>query len=406
MKATFSFGRIGGVPVGAHWSALVGVGVLGALLASTVLPGLAPGATAMGYGLAGGVGAVALVVSLLAHELAHAMVARRSGLEVRRITLWLLGGVSELGTQPSRAAVELRVALAGPGVSVALGVVLACTGWILTAAGAPALVTATLFWLAMVNVVLAVFNLLPGSPLDGGRVLHGLIWLRSGDRRRATRAATGAGQLVGAVLAALGLLMTLNGRWDGLWLVIVGWFLTGSAAGERAYAAIAEELDGLTAADAMTREPRVAPDWWTVQAFADSLEAARRLDPALPRHRMFPVVDLQGRATGVIRLEDLVRVPPADRRNAAVRQFAQPRTADQVVAPGEPLVRVAGRPLPVNAPLLLVEEEEGRLVGVISAADLATTAALRALRSPPSAAPDSIGGTAGARTAPPVSGGG
>ena len=128
MRATFSFGRIGGVPVGAHWSALVGVIVIGTLLASTVLPELAPGATTLAYGLAGGVGAVALVVSLLAHELAHAVVARRSGLEVRRITLWLLGGVSEFGTQPSRAAVELRVALAGPGVSVALGVVLAASG--------------------------------------------------------------------------------------------------------------------------------------------------------------------------------------------------------------------------------------------------------------------------------------
>ena len=199
MRATFSFGRIGGVPVGAHWSALVGVVVLGTLLASTVLPELAPGATKPAYGLAGGVGAVALVVSLLAHELAHAAVARRSGLEVRRITLWLLGGVSELGTQPSRAAVELRVALAGPGVSVALGVVLAASGWIVSTTGGPALVAATLSWLATVNVVLGVFNLLPGSPLDGGRVLHGLIWLGSGDRRRATRAATGAGQLVGSL---------------------------------------------------------------------------------------------------------------------------------------------------------------------------------------------------------------
>jgi Zn-dependent protease/CBS domain-containing protein len=387
MKPTFSFGRIGGVPVGAHWSALVGVAVLGALLESTVLPGLAPGATPVGYGLAGGVGAVALVVSLLTHELAHAMVARRNGLEVRRITLWLLGGVSEFGTQPSRAAVELRVALAGPGVSIALGVALACTGWILSTAGVPALVTATLFWLATVNAVLAVFNLLPGSPLDGGRVLHGLIWLRSGDRRRATRAATGAGQLVGAVLAALGLLMTLNGRWDGLWLVVVGWFLAGSAVGERAYAEIAEELEGLTAADAMTRNPHVAPGWWTVQAFADGLGTTRRRDPAVPRHRVFPVVDLQGRATGMVRLEDLIRVPPADRRNLAVRQVAQPLVADQVVAVGELLVRVAGRPLPVNAPLLLVEDD-GRLVGVIGATDLATTAALHALRAAPSTAPD------------------
>ena len=385
MRATFAFGRIGGVPVGAHWSAAVGVIVLGTLLALTVLPELAPGATTSAYWLAGGVGAVALVVSLLAHELAHAVVARRSGLEVQRITLWLLGGVSELGTQPSRAVVELRVALAGPAVSVALGMVLTASAWMVSAAGAPALVAATLSWLATVNVVLGVFNLLPGSPLDGGRVLHGLIWLGSGDRRRATRAATGAGQLVGSVLAALGLLMTLQGRWDGLWLVIVGWFLTGSAIGERAYAAVVEELEGLTAADAMTRDPRVAPEWCTVEAFAGGLDAARRRNQALPRHRVFPVVDPQGRPMGVLRLEDLVRVPPTDRRTAAIRQVARPCVPEQVVAADEPLARVAGR-LPAGAPFLLVVEE-GRLVGVLTAGDLTATAALHALRSGPSSTP-------------------
>jgi Zn-dependent protease len=378
MRPTFTFGRIGGVPVGAHWSALLGVIVIGTLLSSTVLPGLAPGATNLAYGVAGGLGAMALVLSLLAHELAHAVVARRSGLEVRRITLWLLGGVSEFGTQPSRAEVELRVALIGPGVSVALGVIFAVSGWIASASDVPALAAATLSWLAMVNMVLGVFNLLPGSPLDGGRVLHGLIWLRSGDRRRATRAATGAGQIVGSVLAALGLLMALNGRWDGLWLVIVGWFLTGSAVGERAYEAVVEELDGLTVADATTRAPRVAPDWWTVQAFADDVGAARLRDPALPRHRLFPVVDMQGRPTGVIRLEDLVRVPPTERRNVPIRRIAHPCLPDQVVGADVPLARIAGH-FPLGAPFLVVVEE-GRLVGVLTAGDLATTAALRALR--------------------------
>jgi Zn-dependent protease len=386
MRATFSFGRIGGVPIGAHWSASVGVVVLGILLASTVLPELAPGATTVAYGLAGGVGAVALVVSLLAHELAHAVVARRSGLEVRRITLWLLGGVSEFGTQPSRAAVELRVALVGPGVSLALGMIFAASAWVLSTAGGPPLAAATLSWLATVNVVLGVFNLLPGSPLDGGRVLHGLIWLGSGDRRRATRAATGAGQLVGSLLAALGLLMALNSRWDGLWLVVVGWFLTGSAAGERAYATFVEEVEGLTAADAMTADPQVAPGWLTVQAFVDGLQAARRENPAAPRHRLYPVVDLQGRATGVVGLEDLLRVAPAERRNVPVRQVAQPCPKERVLTRDEPLERVAARPVTVGSALFLVEEE-GCLVGVVTRGDLAATAALSALRSDRSGAP-------------------
>jgi hypothetical protein len=119
-------------------------------------------------------------------------------------------------------------------------------------------------------------------------VLHG---------RRATRAATGAGQLVGSGQAALGLLMTLNGRWDGLWLVIVGWFLTGAAAGERARAVVVQQLEGLTAAP-MTHAPHAAPEWWTVQAFPDGPDDARRRDPALPRHRAFPRHGLRGRRRG------------------------------------------------------------------------------------------------------------
>jgi CBS domain-containing protein len=219
-----------------------------------------------------------------------------------------------------------------------------------------------------------------------------LIWLGSGDRRRATRAATGAGQLVGSLLAALGLLMTLNGRWDGLWLVVVGWFLTGSAVGERAFAAFADEVEGLTAADAMTADPQVAPGWLTVQAFVDGLQAARRQNPTAPRHRLFPVVDLQGRAIGVVGLENLLRVAPAERRNVPVRQVAQPCPKEQVLAPNEPLERVAAHPIITGSPLFLVEEEE-RLVGVLTRGDLAATAALSALRSDRSGAPGP-GGTA------------
>ena len=384
MNPSFSFGRIGGVPVGAHWSALLGVAALAVLLGSTVLPGLAPGAAPLAYGVAGGVAAVVMAVSLLAHELAHAVVARRSGLEVRRITLWLLGGVSELGAQPAQAGVELRMALAGPVVSLALGVGLAGTGWVMAVSAAPALATATVFWLAMVNLVLGVFNLLPGSPLDGGRVLHGLVWLRSGDRRRATRTATGAGQFLGVVLGSVGLVMALGGRWDGLWLLAVGWFVTGAAAGERAYESVVEELDGLTAADAMTRAPRVAPGWWTVRAFADDLDADRRRDGSLPRHRVYPVVDLQGSPTGVVGLEDLVRVPVAERPSTAVRTVTRPVRPEQVVAAGEPLTRLVARL--TAAPLLLVVTD-GRLVGVLTAGDLMTTAALRALGPGPATLP-------------------
>ena len=221
-------------------------------------------------------------------------------------------------------------------------------------------------------------------------MLHGLIWLRSGDRRRATRAATGAGQIVGSLLAALGLLMALNGRWDGLWLVVVGWFLTGSAVGERAYAAVVEELEGLTAADAMTSAPRVAPEWWTVQAFVDGVEAARRAEPGAAAAPVVPGGGPAGPAHGRAPAGGPRPRPPAERRNVPIRRIARPCGPEQVVGADEPLVRVTGR-LPVGTPFLLVVEE-GRLVGVLTAGDLAATAALHALRADPSSTSEAAAG--------------
>jgi hypothetical protein len=136
----------------------------------------------------------------------------------------------------------------------------------------------------------------------------------------------------------------------------------------------------------MTRNPQVAAGWWTVQAFADDLRATRLRDPAAARPRLFPVVDLQGRATGVVRLEDLMRIAPGERRNVPVRQVARPCAAEQVVPADEPLERVAARPTPLSAGLLLAEEG-GRLVGVLTPGDLTATAALHALHSGPSGTP-------------------
>src|ERR1700710_945628 len=174
MKPTVSLGRIFGIKVGVHWSVLV----IAALLA---------------YGLTGGVGDVQLWIvallavvvflgSLLAHELAHSIIARRNGMQVTGITLWLLGGVAQLGGPMPSAGAELRIAAAGPATSLGLGAVF----FLLAVAGAASgvvssLVVSAIGWLAFVNVVLAVFNLIPAAPLDGGRILAGALWKIHGD---------------------------------------------------------------------------------------------------------------------------------------------------------------------------------------------------------------------------------
>ena len=168
MRSTIPLGRVAGIPVGMHWSALIGMVLLGQLVALTVLPATAPGLGAAAYWLAGGIAALGLGGSLLTHELAHAIVARRTGLTVRRITLWLLGGASELAGQPSEPGAEVRIALVGPVTSLGLGGLLGAAAVVTHNLGVPAGVVATLSWLASMNILLGVFNLLPGTPLDGG----------------------------------------------------------------------------------------------------------------------------------------------------------------------------------------------------------------------------------------------
>src|SRR5215217_1488326 len=249
MTASLRFGRIAGIPVGASWSAL-----LIALL--------------IAWSLGGAAGAGLFLGSLLAHEIGHALVARRAGLRVRGITLWLLGGVAQLEDEPKSPGDELRVAIVGPAVSLALAVGFGLVALGLSAAGSPALVGVVAAWLALGNAALAVFNLLPAAPLDGGRVLRGLLWRHHGNRVRASVTATRAGVWVGGGLVAYGLLGAFTGWGIGtLWTALVGWFLVTAARQERDHAVLGSGLAGLRADQVMAPAPAVAPAWFTVDAF-------------------------------------------------------------------------------------------------------------------------------------------
>jgi len=326
VRSTISLGRVAGIPVGMHWSALIGMVVLGQLVALMVLPSTAPGLGAGAYWLAGGLAALGLGGSLLTHELAHAIVARRAGLGVRRITLWLLGGVSELVGQPTISTgrggphrAGRSADQSGSGRSVRCGhgghPCSCCSRW----SGGHAVVV------GLDEHPAGGVQLAAGNTAGRGRVLHGLLWRHTGDRDRATRAATTSGRVLGALLAGTGVLLALHGRLDGLWLLLVGWFLSGSATAERAATIVMGRLAGLRVADVMSAPPVVASGWWTVQAFIDHL-----LGEPGRRYRQFPVVDVDGRLTGVVSIVDLTRCPPADRRNIPVWQLGRP-LADELM---------------------------------------------------------------------------
>jgi Zn-dependent protease len=367
MTASIRFGRIAGIPVGANWSALLIALLFAWSLGGELLPAQVPGLAPAAYWLAGAAGAGLFLASLLAHEIGHALVARRAGLRVRGITLWLLGGVAQLEDEPASPRDELRVAIVGPAISLALAGVFGVAAAALSVVGAPALLVVVAAWLALGNVALGVFNLLPAAPLDGGRVLRGLLWRRHGNRVRAAVTATRAGVWVGTGLVAYGLLGAFTGWGIGtLWTALVGWFLVIAARQERELALLGGGLDrGLRAAQVMTPAPAVAPAWFTVDAFLRNY-----VEPW--QAAALPLRGFDGHPAGVVTAAALYAVP-ADRRHIVrAGDVAIPMSALVLVGPDEPVADLATRLAGGRTVAAVVSG--GQLLGLITAADLARAA--------------------------------
>jgi Zn-dependent protease len=234
VRESFRLGRLRGVAIGANWSLLAVAVLLSFGLAEGRFPKEAPGYSDVAYLVAGIVTAIVFLTGVLAHELSHALQARRDGLEVDGIVLWLMGGVTRIeGESPSPAA-EFRISGAGPLMSLILGIAFGALAIVLDATGTAPLAVAVAQWLALINVVLALFNVLPGAPLDGGRLLHAYLWRRYDDRQRATKVVTRAGRGMGVVLVVVGFVEMAvgNDAASGLWLALVGWFLMSAAKAE------------------------------------------------------------------------------------------------------------------------------------------------------------------------------
>ncbi|MDH4278152.1 MAG: site-2 protease family protein [Acidimicrobiia bacterium] len=231
MRPTIRLGTVSGIAIGLHWSiAAIGF-VLISALTGTVLPGLVPGLTGAAYFMAALATAVLFLGSIIAHELGHSIVAQRNGIAVRGITLFALGGVASLEREPDDPGAAARIALAGPAVSVAIGVVALVVSNLMVSLGFGALTTAAFFWLGLINLALAVFNMIPALPLDGGRVLQAVLWKRTGERHQATISAAKLGRWLGWAIVAFGVWQfTQSGT--GLWTALIGWFVVMSAKAE------------------------------------------------------------------------------------------------------------------------------------------------------------------------------
>ncbi|MCO5972587.1 site-2 protease family protein [Actinoallomurus soli] len=350
MNDTLRLGRIGGVRVGVNWTVLVIFALITYGLAGEQLPRAYKGLHPLAYALGGLLTATAFLASLLAHELAHALVARRNGLTVTGITLWLLGGVARYEGEPATPGAEVRIAGSGPLVSMLLATVFGAASGVLHLARVDGLVSGCVTWLALINALLAVFNTIPAAPLDGGRLVHALLWRRSGDRVKATLQTTQVGRAFGWATMLAGFYIAMWSA-DGLWLTLVGWFLITAAGLEAGQARVRARLDGVPIRRIMTPDPFTVPSSMPVAAF---------LREMLPRHRhsAYPVVD-NGVVRGIVTTAR-VRGEPPDTPLGTLIEDAERTTAET------PLTEL----LPRLARERLLVFDGDRLVGIVTPHDL------------------------------------
>ncbi|MGO8895692.1 MAG: site-2 protease family protein [Streptosporangiaceae bacterium] len=362
MRQSIRLGRIAGIPIGMHWTVVVIAALITDMLLG-VLPTAIPHQSAGLYWAVAVAGSVLFIAALAAHEIAHAIVARRCGVQVRSVTLWAMGGIAELAGEPPTARADLQIAIAGPVTSLAAGLVFGGAAILDRSWHGPAVVTAMLAWLSMMNVALAVFNLLPGAPLDGGRILRGLLWKWYGDRQRASRAAARSGQVLGIGICAIGVLELLAWRGiGGLWLMLIGWFLVTMARAEQQSDAAREALAGLLVRDIMLPHPDIGAAWSDVADFTGRV--------VLSSHQtVFPIVSLGGDLAGVVFAGALARVPDADRATTRLGQIATPVPSAYLADPGSPASSLLSRP-PLRGQLLAVVVEDRRVTGLVTTEEL------------------------------------
>lgn len=350
------------IPIRLHASALLAAGLVTVLLGASVLPSSVPARSGTEYAVAALAGAVLFFLSLLAHEGAHAVLARRNGVGVRRITLWALGGTAELEGEAARPGAAFRIAVVGPLTSLLLGAALVAGA--LALGGLPA---AVLGWLGATNLVLGLFNLLPGAPLDGGRVVAAAVWARTGDARRGRLAAARAGRYVGGGLLVAGAVDAVVGSVaGGLWLALIGCFLLATAQREAAAATAAGKLAELPVQAVMA--PATAhPSWLTVGAFLE-----RVAEPT--RGSVFALVAFDGSFAGVVTLARLTAVPVAERAGVRVAAVALPVGAVPTVGPAEDAGLLAAR---LRRSGVVVVVEDGAVTGLVTSTEIARAVQLR-----------------------------
>jgi len=337
-------------------------------LASGYFPGEYPLLSSAAHILIAVITSLLFFASVLLHELGHSWVALRNQIPVRNITLFIFGGIAQIEEEPHTPGVEFWVAIAGPLTSLALALVFGGL-WLLDRA-VPFLAAPSVY-LLRINLVLALFNLIPGFPLDGGRVLRAIIWKMTNNKHRATQIAAGAGQLVAFGFIGWGVLRIFQGDFfNGLWLAFIGWFLQQAAASSQAQENFQHALRNVTVGQVMQRQHPQVSGLLTLRQLVDN-------NILNEGQRYFCVTDPQGNLQGCLTLQDITQVPQEQWAFTSLAKVAVPMNRMIVVAPGTPLLdalQTMDRKDVSKVPVM----QDNQVVGVLSREDVLHYVRLRA----------------------------
>jgi Zn-dependent protease/predicted transcriptional regulator len=358
VTSSFKLGRLAGVEIGIHWSWALIFALIVWSLADVVFPETNPGLGDGTYLAMAIIAVLLFFASLLAHELGHATRAAKEGMGIDGITLWIFGGVARFQGMFPSAGAEFRIAIAGPIVSLVVGIVALGTALLVPL---PDAVDGVLFWLGYVNLVVLVFNLMPALPLDGGRVLRSALWARKHDFLAATRTAAAIGQGFGQLLIGFGVLtVLLGGSLGGLWLVFIGWFILAAAEAERAGAETHQALSGVLVRDGMVSDPITVDPDLDLEVFIDRWFLAHR-------HVAYPVVE-DGRPVGLVSFRSVLALPREQWPERRVRDAMVELDRLPSLSPDTPLETAVERISQTESNRGLVLDH-GRLAGLLSITD-------------------------------------
>jgi len=331
-------------------------------LATGVFPHTTPGLSVGAYWWMGVIGAVGLFFSIVVHELCHSLVANRYHLPMRGITLFIFGGVAEMGGEPESPKVEFLMALAGPAASVAIGLGFGLLRMAVEGVWSPPIV-GVIAYLAWINIMLAIFNMLPAFPLDGGRVLRSALWYFQGDLRRATRIASRIGTGFGFVMMALGGWQLFGGNLiSGIWYFLIGMFLQQASRSSYEQVVLRSVLAGEPVQHFMKSDPVTVPPYISIADLVDGFIYRYHF-------RMFPVVNESGEVVGCVGTRDVKSIPRDEWNQHTVREIMRPVSDANTIAPDTDALKALAKMREAGTTGLLVTDH-GRLLAIVSMRDV------------------------------------